>query len=1264
MCTSPTARTGGRILGAVALVLAMMLVAAGSPASAANSENPALSSGVSANQVRGAAQSTVTDPAADVQYNGTPVVGSGFDYGQVYLWLHNNILYVLVEAYGHPGDSNADGGFNSINGCGATGPGTGDVGVVGVDTLSVNETYIFEINRNCDEIAPGAQQWDLQFTLGGFNKDLLWVTSDDLAGKSGNIVGAYNGTWVASPLQAGGDAPGCDPSSRTGAILFQIPNWSSYFVDVNTSQIPAGLSPARFNWRVDGGNGQDLISEDEVTGVFDDLNPQISITKTKSDSLLCAPGGTTVFTVTVADTGNTPVTGVSLVDDLPAGLSYDDNYVDDPVTAIGSPSYDAGLNRLTWPGFDLQPGESRTISFRALSGAGCFGTQTNTASASGQFNSACEGLLAVGPVQATADVRCASACVQLAARDTLGCAGSTVNLPVRLTNCSLDPGTVSSITATVDGSPGPGISLPPGSLAAGGFYDFQVPVLLPAICGSPQVLRVIANIHRTGDLTCTDADTAYVNVSCGSACVSLAGSDTSGCAGSTINVPVTLANCGNRTETVSQITVTVNGTPLAPPVSLPGGPLAPAGTYQFQVPVILPAVCGSPVAVRVIAGAYDSDDRTCADLDTLDVSVSCGSACIAATAADTSGCAGSTVGVPVTVTNCGTGNETVSQITVTVNGTPLAPPVALPGGPLAPAGTYQFQVPVILPAVCGSPVAVRVITGAYDVNDQTCADLDTLDVSVSCGAACVTLAGDDTSSCPGTEVQVPFRVTNCGSSPEVISSILCTINGTPVVPGVTLPVDAVAAAGTFDFQVAVMLPAVCGDSIAVRCIVNGYDENDQTCADSDTLTVHVGCEPPDIDVEKTASPTQTDSNSTITVVVRNTGATRLNPVQVVDELPPGLTLDAALVVGQTVTGTCGATLDSVKTDTGITWAYFSGFALDAGDSCTISYRVDCGSFDNASRIDTVRVSGWCDGTFGIAEPVTASDTALVVCTGGEACPRTIGFWRQQCAQKGNGSTKVCLEGMYGLWRCVINATGVVQFKLNDGGYETTASLQGLSDADLFAHLCSQLQGPRPMTLRDMTEVQYLGLMLNYCAEALSAGIPVENAFSGTVGAAIDSIEAALNSGVNLGYWEQVADQINNGIGVLARSCPEGDDLFRNLAPCGTTTSPDAGFNFLSTGNPDRLMARAYPNPALRSSGTMIYYNVPAAKADGTVRLTVYDITGRLVRELVNVPASAGVQTATWNLRDASGARVSSGMYFYRLEAGGEAVIQKVLVLPN
>ncbi len=938
MCTSPTARTGGRILGAVVLVLAMMLVAAGSPASAANSENPALSSGVSANQVRGVAQSTVTDPAADVQYNGTPVVGSGFDYGQVYLWLHNNILYVLVEAYGHPGDSNADGGFNSINGCGATGPGTGDVGVVGVDTLSVNETYIFQINRDCDELAPGVQQWDLQFTLGGFNKDLLWVTEDDLAGKTGNIVGAYNGTWVASPLQAGGDAPGCDPSSRTGAILFQIPNWSSYFVDVNTSQIPAGLSPARFNWRVDGGNGQDLISEDEVTGVFDDLNPQISITKTKSDSLLCAPGGTTVFTVTVADTGNTPVTGVSLVDDLPAGLSYDDNYVDDPVTAIGSPSYDAGLNRLTWPGFDLQPGESRTISFRALSGADCIGTQTNTASASGQFDSACEGLLAVGPVQATA--------------------------------------------------------------------------------------------------------------------------------------------------------------------------------------------------------------------------------------------------------------------------------------------------------------------------------------TVSCGAACVTLAGDDTSSCPGTEVQVPFRVTNCGSSPEVISSILCTINGTPVVPGVTLPVDAVAAAGTFDFQVAVMLPAVCGDSIAVRCIVNGYDENDQTCADSDTLTVHVGCEPPDIDVEKTASPTQTDSNSTITVVVRNTGATRLNPVQVVDELPPGLTLDAALVVGQTVTGTCGATLDSVKTDTGITWAYFSGFALDAGDSCTISYRVDCGSFDNASRIDTVRVSGWCDGTFGIAEPVTASDTALVVCTGGEACPRTIGFWRQQCAQKGNGSTKVCLEGMYGLWRCVINATGVVQFKLNDGGYETTASLQGLSDADLFAHLCSQLQGPRPMTLRDMTEVQYLGLMLNYCAEALSAGIPVENAFSGTVGAAIDSIEAALNSGVNLGYWEQVADQINNGIGVLARSCPEGDDLFRNLAPCGTTTSPDAGFNFLSTGNPDRLMARAYPNPALRSSGTMIYYNVPAAKADGTVRLTVYDITGRLVRELVNVPASAGVQTATWNLRDASGARVSSGMYFYRLEAGGEAVIQKVLVLPN
>lgn len=52
-----------------------------------------------------------------------------------------------------------------------------------------------------------------------------------------------------------------------------------------------------------------------------------------------------------------------------------------------------------------------------------------------------------------------------------------------------------------------------------------------------------------------------------------------------------------------------------------------------------------------------------------------------------------------------------------------------------------------------------------------------------------------------------------------------------------------------------------------------------------------------------------------------------------------------------------------------------------------------------------------------------------------------------------------------------------------------------------------------------------------------------------------------------------------------------------------------------------------------------------------VRLQVFDLRGRLVRTLVDGPREAGVQRVTWDGRDARGARVASGVYLYRIQAG-------------
>src|SRR5690606_4566676 len=77
--------------------------------------------------------------------------------------------------------------------------------------------------------------------------------------------------------------------------------------------------------------------------------------------------------------------------------------------------------------------------------------------------------------------------------------------------------------------------------------------------------------------------------------------------------------------------------------------------------------------------------------------------------------------------------------------------------------------------------------------------------------------------------------------------------------------------------------------------------------------------------------------------------------------------------------------------------------------------------------------------------------------------------------------------------------------------------------------------------------------------------------------------------------------------------------------------------------PERYsLEQNYPNPF--NPTTKIRYQLPV---DGAVKLNVFDITGRQVAELINTYQSAG----TYNV-EFDGSRLSSGVYFYRLETEG------------
>jgi hypothetical protein len=83
-----------------------------------------------------------------------------------------------------------------------------------------------------------------------------------------------------------------------------------------------------------------------------------------------------------------------------------------------------------------------------------------------------------------------------------------------------------------------------------------------------------------------------------------------------------------------------------------------------------------------------------------------------------------------------------------------------------------------------------------------------------------------------------------------------------------------------------------------------------------------------------------------------------------------------------------------------------------------------------------------------------------------------------------------------------------------------------------------------------------------------------------------------------------------------------------------------------------------PNPF--NPTTTIRYVVPAGGADATVR--VFDAGGRLVRTLAGGFQEAGAHDVVWNGRDQRGARVASGVYFCRLEAGRVTLTQKMVLL--
>ena len=83
----------------------------------------------------------------------------------------------------------------------------------------------------------------------------------------------------------------------------------------------------------------------------------------------------------------------------------------------------------------------------------------------------------------------------------------------------------------------------------------------------------------------------------------------------------------------------------------------------------------------------------------------------------------------------------------------------------------------------------------------------------------------------------------------------------------------------------------------------------------------------------------------------------------------------------------------------------------------------------------------------------------------------------------------------------------------------------------------------------------------------------------------------------------------------------------------------------------------HPNPF--NPVTTLRYELPQ---DAMVNITIYDMMGRVVKNLVNSQQNAGYKSIQWNATNNAGQPISAGLYLYTIQAGEFVQTKKMVLL--
>lgn len=149
-------------------------------------------------------------------------------------------------------------------------------------------------------------------------------------------------------------------------------------------------------------------------------------------------------------------------------------------------------------------------------------------------------------------------------------------------------------------------------------------------------------------------------------------------------------------------------------------------------------------------------------------------------------------------------------------------------------------------------------------------------------------------------------------------------------------------------------------------------------------------------------------------------------------------------------------------------------------------------------------------------------------------------------------------------------------------------------------------------------------------------------------------------------WENLNQEIHsiNMYDVLNRGYP---DLFVSVADIANTpriksfyykVNPVTGIEIPFYVPKDFRLAQNFPNPF--NGSTTIRFSLPT---QSRISLAIYDITGKEVIHLINKqPYAPGEHEVIWNATNKYRKEVSSGIYFYVLQAGAWREVRKMLLI--